>query len=160
MDRLRRRSMRRHAQVVVLAALLVAVPLVLAGWNEWRKRAGEHILIRVEPVDPYDPFRGEYVALGYRISRVSHPDAEVVYVRLHRDGIAWTGSRAVATRPASGTFIRGRVHGGSIDYGIETFYVQEGTARRYEKAVAHRRLYADVVLHDDGSAQLDDLVIR
>jgi hypothetical protein len=39
MDRLRRRSMRRHAQVVVLAALLVAVPLVLAGWNEWRTPA-------------------------------------------------------------------------------------------------------------------------
>jgi uncharacterized membrane-anchored protein len=152
--------MRRHAQIVALAALLVAVPLVLVGWNEWRKRSGEHVLIRVEPVDPYDPFRGEYVALSYRISRVPHPSAGVVYVPLHRDGVAWTGTRAVAKRPASGTFIRGRVDEGAIDFGIETFYVQEGTARRYENAVRDRRLYADVVLHDDGSAQLDDLVIR
>jgi uncharacterized membrane-anchored protein len=152
--------MRRHAQIFALAALLVAVPLVLVGWNEWRKRGGEHVLIRVEPVDPYDPFRGEYVALSYRISRVPHPDEEVVYVPLHRVGVGWTGSRAVATRPPSGTFIRGRAHGGTIDFGIETFFVQEGTARRYEEAVSARRLYADVVLHDDGSAQLDDLVIR
>lgn len=152
--------MRRHTQIVALAALLVAVPLVLVGWNEWRKHSGEHVLIRVEPVDPYDPFRGEYVALSYGISRVPHPDTDVVYVPLHRDGIAWTGSRGVAKRPESGTFIRGRAHGDTIDFGIETFFVQEGTARRYENAISNRRLYADVVLHDDGTAQLDDLVIR
>jgi uncharacterized membrane-anchored protein len=152
--------MRRHAPIAALAALLVAVPLVLVGWNEWRRHGGEHVLIQVEPVDPYDPFRGEYVALSYRISRVPHPDADVVYVPLHREGIAWTGSRAVAARPASGTFIRGRVHEGRIDFGIETFFVQEGTARRYENALFDRRLYADVVLHDDGSAQLDDLEIH
>jgi uncharacterized membrane-anchored protein len=152
--------MRRHTQIVVLAALLVAVPLVLVGWNEWRKRSGEHVLIRVEPVDPYDPFRGEYVALSYRISRVPHPDSDVVYVPLHRDGIEWTGSRGVAKRPESGTFIRGRVQDGTIHFGIETFFVQEGTARRYQDAILDRRLYADVVVHDDGSAQLDDLVIR
>jgi uncharacterized membrane-anchored protein len=152
--------MTRHASIAALAAALVAVPLGLAGWSEVRKHTGKHVLIQVQPVDPYDPFRGEYVALSYRISRVPHPDTDVVYVPLRRDGIAWTGSRAVAERPESGTFIRGRVHEGTIDYGIETFYVQEGTARRYENAILDRRLYADVVLHDDGSAQLDDLEIQ
>jgi uncharacterized membrane-anchored protein len=152
--------MKRHTQIAVLVALLVAVPLVLAGWNEWRKRGGEHVLLRVEPVDPHDPFRGEYVALTYRISRVPHPPSGVVYVRLHRENGAWTGDRAVAERPTSGTFIRGRVRGGSIHYGIESFFVREGTARRYEQAVSERRLYADVVLDDDGSALLDDLEIR
>ena len=152
--------MSRHASIAVLAAALVAVPLALAGWSEVRKHNGKHVLIQVQPVDPYDPFRGEYVALSYRIARVPHPDTDVVYVPLHRDGIAWTGSRAVAERPASGTFIRGRVREGTIRYGIEAFYVQEGTARRYENAMFDRRLYADVVLHDDGSAQLDGLEIR
>jgi uncharacterized membrane-anchored protein len=152
--------MRRHVQIAALAALLVAVPLALVGWNEWRKRGGEHVLLQVQPVDPHDPFRGEYVALTYRISRVPHPASGVVYVPLHREGDVWTGDRAMRERPAAGTFIRGHVRGGSIHYGIESFFVREGTARRYEQAVFERRLYADVVLDDDGNALLDDLVIR
>src|SRR4051794_2407854 len=102
----------RRASIAVLAAALVAVPLAFAGWSEWRQHTGRHVLLQGRPTDPHDPSRGEYVALGYPISRVPHPDADVVYVPLHRDGIAWTGSHAVATRPDGGTYIRGRVDEG------------------------------------------------
>jgi hypothetical protein len=52
------------------------------------------------------------------------------------------------------------VDSGRIEYGIETFYVEEGKAIEYERAIARGNLYADVALDDDGGAQLDDLVVR
>lgn len=72
-----------------------------------------------------------------------------------------TARRRARIAQTATSFIRGRVRrGGSIEYGIETFYVEEGQARRYEQAMFDRRLYSDVVLDDDGKARLKDLVIR
>ena len=154
--------MRRYAPLVALAIVLVAVPLAFVARDELAKSRGQHVLLRVEPIDPHDILRGEYVALSYRISRLgsSPRPSGVVYVPLHKEGVAWTGDHTVDSKPDDGTFIRGRATDGRIVYGIEAFDVQEGTARRYERAVLTRRLYADVVLDDDGKARLDDLVIR
>lgn len=153
----------RRAGFAALVAALVLVPLALIAWNEYRLSSGERILLRVQPVDPDDPFRGEYVDLTYPISRLDTGGAErgtTVYVPLRKRGRAWTGDRVAREKPDEGTFIRGRVSSSGIRYGIETFFVEEGEARRYERAMAERRLLADVVLDDDGDAQLDDLVIE
>jgi uncharacterized membrane-anchored protein len=143
----------------LLVGVQALVPLGLAGWNE-AFPAKRHVLIQVQPVDPHDLMRGEYVALSYDISRL-HAPAGTVYVPLHRVDGAWRGSGAVTEKPDGGTFIRGRSDGsGHVEYGIETFYVPEGTARRYENAVFQRRLYAKVALAADGRARLEALVVR
>jgi uncharacterized membrane-anchored protein len=143
----------------LLVGAQALVPLGLAGWNE-SFPAKRHVLLQVQPIDPHDLMRGEYVALSYGISRLSAP-AGTVYVPLYRAGGAWTGSGAVTEQPDGGTFIRGRSDGsGRIDYGIETFYVPEGEAHGYESAVASRRLYAQVALAGDGRPRLERLVIR
>jgi len=148
---------------VLLVAGLVAVPLATIGWKEYRLSTGERVLLRVQPVDPVDPFRGEYVALSYGISRLTLASpriGETVYVPLRRDGGEWRGGRISRERPPRGLFIRGRVKPSGIEYGIETFYVEEGTAIEYERAIRRGRLYAQVAIDDDGGAQLDDLVVR
>jgi uncharacterized membrane-anchored protein len=152
----------RKIGFVALVAALVLVPLGLIAWNEYRLSSGERITLRVQPVDPNDPFRGEYVALTYPISRLETRAARpgtTVYVPLRKAGRAWTGDLVIFEKPPSGTFIRGRVTGSGIRYGIETFFVEEGEAARYERAIARGTLYAEVVLDDDGDAQLDELVI-
>jgi uncharacterized membrane-anchored protein len=151
----------RRAGFAALVAALVLVPLALIAWNEYRLSSGERIILRAQPVDPNDPFRGEYVDLTYSISRLDTRGAErgsTVYVPLRRRGRAWTGERVVRDKPDEGTFIRGRVSSFGIRYGIETFFVEEGEAPRYERAMARGRLLAEVVVDDDGDAQLDDLV--
>jgi uncharacterized membrane-anchored protein len=153
----------RKVGFVALVAALVLVPLTAIAWKEYRLSSGERILLRVQPVDPDDPFRGEYVDLTYPISRLHLGGAErgtTVYVPLRKRGRAWTGDHLVRDRPDEGTFIRGRVADFGIEYGIETFFVEEGQAQKYERAIAERRLYAEVVLDDDGDAQLDELVIE
>ena len=155
---------RRKLTFAAFLGVLLLVPLALIGWNEFRLASGEKVILHVQPVDPDDPFRGEYVALSYDISNVpverGTESGDTVYVVLHRQGRAWRGRRAVRERPGSGTFIRGRVSRGRIEYGIETFYVEEGKSPEYERAISRQELYAEVVLDDEGGAKLEDLIIR
>jgi uncharacterized membrane-anchored protein len=145
----------------ILLAALVAVPLGIAAWHEYRLSTGEKVVLQVQPVDPEDLFRGQYVVLSYDISRLATNAAPgaTVYVPLHQEGAVWTGSQVLEEKPDRGTFIRGRVASPGIRYGIETFYVEEGQGPKYEAAMARQSLYAHVVLDDDGGAELDDLTL-
>jgi len=159
----------RRVQLLVLAAVVAAGPLLYAGWSELQLHRGRHVLLRVMPVDPIDPLHGEYVALGYPFSSVAlrgAHDGDTVYVPLERTAAGvWSGRAATATRPGHGVFLRGRVAhawsgGATVRYGIEAFYVRQGTARRYEQAVLQHSLYADVVVAEGGHARLATVLVR
>jgi len=150
----------RRAVFWVLVAAQALVPFGIAGLNETRLAGSTDVLLRVQPVDPHDPFRGEYMALSYPISSLQAP-AGTVYVPLYRTGDEWVGYLPTSVKPRGGTYIRGRSSGsGRIAFGIETFYVREGTARRYEDALFAHRLYARVAIDGDGQGRLRELVIR
>jgi uncharacterized membrane-anchored protein len=156
---------RKHWPFLALVVVLALVPIGIVAWKELELGGSRHVLLRVQPVDPQDLFRGEYVALSYPISRLQHADArpgDRVWVPLNRQpGGAWAGSRALVEEPDDGTFIRGRMGvGGTIEYGIESFFVEDTTAPRYERAVARGRLYAKVALDDNGDATLRELIVR
>ena len=148
-------------QVLVLAAMTVMriVPLV----------TGDTILLHVVPVDPRDMFRGDYVILSYEFSRpaadstapTAHPRlCTCNWSRKPTAGIgAWPAS--VAQRPAQGKFLRGKVTGWNrVEFGIESYYVQEGQGRQYEQAIRNRRLSAEVSVTGDGQAVLKGLHIE
>lgn len=151
----------------VLLGSLLAVPIGMTAWSEVRLATGRRVLLEVRPVDPNDPFRGEYVALTYPISRTPLPPGaqvgDTVYVGLFPDGATWRAAGSAGKQPPSGElpFIRGHVAPGNvIFFGIETFYVEEGRAREYEEAIVRGAVVADVVLDGDGGARLADLLIR
>src|SRR5215210_1183022 len=56
------------AQIMILLGMIAlrAIPLV----------TGQTVLVRVEPVDPRDLFRGDYVILSYEFSRVPREGIE------------------------------------------------------------------------------------
>jgi uncharacterized membrane-anchored protein len=145
-------------------ALQVAVPAAVAGMRARDVASAQHVLLRVEPVDPRDPFRGQYVALSYEISALPHNGGEgdAAYVRLHRNSSAWTGVSAGTHEPPARDrpYIRGRIEDGRLVFGIERFYTSEDAAPRYGDALAQHRLYADVALGRGGRATLTRLVIR
>jgi len=155
--------MTRRTAFWVLVALQALVPVAMAGLREADVAFGQHVLLRVEPVDPRDPFRGQYVALRYSIGAYVPPGSVTgtrVYVPLHRDGDVWTGTFATTSRPDGGTYIRGQVRGGRIEFGIEQYYADEDEARELGTALAERRVYADVALGSTGRATLTRLVVR
>jgi uncharacterized membrane-anchored protein len=147
----------------VFVALQALVPVAIAGVREVDVAGAEHVLLPAEPADPRDPFRGQYVAVRYRIGDLAPPrlsDGTTVYVPLYRGGETWTGTFATTTEPDRGPFIRGRVYEGRIEFGIEQLYVPEEEAHRYDQALVEGRVYADVALGHHGRATLRRLVIR
>jgi uncharacterized membrane-anchored protein len=166
------------------AALVVAAAQIgfLAAMIEGRAailRDGKTVLLKVEPVDPRDLLRGDYVRLGYAISTLDRSlfgatvsDDEIasgtpVMVRLApgEDGL-WqaVSARPAATEiePAPGAVdIRGRVNAsfaaiGSvrIDYGIERFYLPEGEGLAIERDLGVRPFRMLVAVGADGTAQI------
>ena len=139
-------------------------------------RSGEPVLLRVVPVDPRDMFRGDYVTLSYEFSRIPPKGiAGLTFERRRLQGFVGgqdclCDARARGGRQtlASGnvqyrTAHRRQVHPrhvgrmGNIEFGIESFYVEEGQGKQYEQAVRDRKLSADVVVTSDGQAALRGL---
>ena len=151
-------------QMCVLGSMIVQHGAVLV--------MGDSILLRVVPVDPRDPLRGDYVILRYTFSNLwpqgsgqwdeSHAAAEVfVTLEPESDGKHWRGTSASWTRPTSGRFIRGTVRNSwSLEFGIEAFFVQEGQGKEYESARNAQRLSAEIALTRDGTASLKRLVLE
>jgi len=146
------------AQLLLVAGLLSPALLDSVGAQE--------VILETAPVDPRDLLRGQYLTLGYRVSRVQAgpdvKDGQVAYVPLEkgRSGV-WTGERAVANRPETGVFLRGRVQRISADqanlnYGIERFYLSEEAAR-VEEGRGAAGLRARVRVAPSGRARLLEL---
>jgi hypothetical protein len=173
-----------HERPILIAAVLFQV-LVLFGMMAPRGTTlmtGDTILLRVVPVDPRDLLRGDYVTLGYDISRVpaggvqglfTHPQGgkagysvagRVVYVTLvpEPDAQHYRGGPVSINPPGPGVkYIRGTLADEfRIRFGIESYFVQEGKGKEYEDAIRSRRLSAEVALSPDGSAVLRGLRIE
>lgn len=148
---------------------------------------GREIALQVIPIDPRDVFRGEYVILGYDISQLqTPPDADAraeqkfargqaVFVTLqpNADG-NWTSKALSSTYPAdvaaSDVVLRGTVRSRfartaegdtavAIRYGIESYFVPEGTGKALEDSVREKKIQALVAVGSDGTAALKGLVI-
>jgi uncharacterized membrane-anchored protein len=164
------------------------VALVQAGalaWMIWERASllahGREIVLDVVPVDPRSLFRGDYVILGYDISRfdnapgvASPPRGATVYVTIAKDAAGkWRVAGASAEHPGSvapgQVVLKGRVdYAGvsgdgkpaptGVDYGIESFFVPEGAGRELEKLVRERKLSAVIAVDEAGNAGIKGLM--
>lgn len=101
---------------LVLLQLIILASLI--GMKQWTIRTGDHILLKATPVDPRELFRGDYVALGYDISRIPRRlwdgegfrKGDAVSVTLSRTGRFWEVESVRKSPPEQGTlFLKGRV---------------------------------------------------
>lgn len=162
------------AQLLILGGMIVvqAVPLVY----------GETIVLQVNPIDPRDPFRGDYVILDYEINRnaaaemLHGPGANqrrltrnlidrTIYVTLEPDpdGKHLRAGKVGLERPVNGKYICGRFTNDNrqpIQFGIEAFYVQEGKGLKLEKLRNSRKLSAEIALSPWGQAKLRRLIVE
>lgn len=137
--------MKRIALIVVVA-LQALFLLASAAVNEYRLGFGRTILLQAHRADPRDLLRGDFLILGYGISELDPALADQpissftagtpVYVVLAKHGEFLEAIRASKTPPQrkpGEVVIRGVCRGGgqtqtlSIDYGLERYYVREGT---------------------------------
>ncbi|MGA2797590.1 MAG: GDYXXLXY domain-containing protein [Thermoguttaceae bacterium] len=169
-----------HELPLIIGGIILQL-VVLVGMIAMRLApllTGDTILLRVVPVDPRDIFRGDYVTLGYECSRIpaqgiaglrnyqnydfSKVQGQTVYVALapEPDGKHWRPEQYSTERPKQGIYLRGQIQGRQIQYGIESYFVQEGKGRDYENAVRNRKLSAKISVTAGGEAVIRDLLIE
>lgn len=91
---------------------------------------GDEVRLRVEPVDPIDPFRGAYVDLGYPDLQhdVPEDDRGTVFVSLaEREGV-WVGEAWSRDRPAQGRYLTCDDRAWQVRCGIESLFLPQDDA--------------------------------
>jgi uncharacterized membrane-anchored protein len=170
---------RERPLLLVAAAAQVVVLVGMIGLHSLPLLRGKTVLLQVRPVDPRDVFRGDYVTLTYEFSRLpvnaipglphdnvnesGRLQGRTVYLQLiaEADGIRYRGGAYSLTPPAEGLFLRGTLTGwNQIDFGIDRYFLQEGTGHKYEEAIRSRRLWAQVAVAPDGQAMVTGLKIE
>ncbi|WP_045835804.1 GDYXXLXY domain-containing protein [Hyphomicrobium sp. 99] len=150
-------------------------------------KTGREITLAVQPLDPRDIFRGDYVTLGYDISglKKSTTETDPDFSGLSRGSMAyvtlapapdgkWTethvGSRYPSQVAPGEVVLKGRVkyvwNAGNdaemtiqVRYGIENYFVPEGTGRALEDKVRSHEIKAIVAVASDGTAALKGLIV-
>jgi len=147
----------------VAVAVAVLVQAALVAWAVQPQLSprltGTDHRLAVEPVDPYDPFRGAYVQLDYPGLPAEAPGSGRFHVPLVRDGSLWKGTAPVRTRPEP-PYLTCEARGGFLDCGLDSFFASEDRARALEQDVTAGRLAAVIRVDDQGRAALIDLEHR
>jgi uncharacterized membrane-anchored protein len=149
-------------QTIALAYMIMDRQAVL--------NAARVVTLKVTPVDPMDPLRGEFVILSYDISRLTTGElqgddqfnsTDTVFVTLEKKAETW-GPVAVGHRPIAtpgGVVIKGTVSRADtgtlwVGYGIESFFVPQGMGRDIETERQKGDLTADIAIDTQGRAAI------
>lgn len=162
--------MSHRLKIVLAVAFQLLILAAIAGARQWTLATGTEVMLETVPVDPRDLFRGDYVTLNYRISTLNRQQlgssdefvpGQTVYVGLEKREKYWEAV-SLGRRPPTGTFLRGTVVSRAetsmrVSYGIESYFVPEGTGRRIERI--REPLSVEVVVGRDGSAVIRRIFI-
>ncbi len=157
--------------LLVGAQVLYVLGVAAAGYAT--QALGQHLVLSTRPIDPRDLLYGDFVRLHYGISEVpgrlwrdlATPPRrrQRVYVLLTAgpDSLSTAiGVYATAPRPAANqAVLRGWVtdvyrHSLGLRYGLERYYVPEGSGLRLEKAGRTRPLRVSVSVAPWGQARI------
>ena len=174
---------------IAIAVVALGQAAVL-GWMIWDRTSllanGREVVLEVIPVDPRSLFRGDYVILGYDISRFDsagrrrsrRSETRRIISRSRKSRWRQLAGRRRRQRAARRRASRrGRDQGPrrlrqparrpigrktrpivGLHYGIESFFVPEGTGRELEKMVGDKKISAVIAVDDDGNAAIKGLM--
>jgi uncharacterized membrane-anchored protein len=168
---------RGHLSRVVAAVLASLALLGVAVWPQLSARlTGEEVVLRVQPVDPIDPFRGAYVELDYPdlpSQQFSETDPQTdeeqealdatrgtAYVPLTRQGEVWVGGEVRRTAPSEGLYLTCDDSSWRLRCGIESWFLPQSEAKALADAVRDGRALATVRVDGSGNAALVAITTR
>lgn len=176
-------------RIALAAVALLQIGVLMKGVFDRQSllTTGREIITAVEPVDPRDLFRGDYVILGYNFSRIKKADIAAsspfenlrpddnAYITLRKgEGNVWFPISVEAESPGrttsdSDVVIKGRVSNrwwsgntsteANFTYGIERYYVPEGTGKALEQKVRDKTVEAILAVGPDGTAAIKGIIV-
>ncbi|MEZ5091238.1 GDYXXLXY domain-containing protein [Nocardioides sp.] len=157
------------AWMKVAAVLVVQLGLVAVGVAPQvsARTTGEEYLLRVQPYDPIDPFRGAYVDLSYPDLALNVPDegdleadGTTVYLVLREKDGVWVSDGAVTERPDDGPYLTCDHHSWRLRCGIESYFLPQDQAASFDELVGSGQAVAVVRIDGRGHAALVDVRSR
>jgi uncharacterized membrane-anchored protein len=177
----------RWPLLIIVALIQSAALLKIVYDRDKLLKTGREVMLPVHPLDPRDVFRGDYVTLGYDFTSIrksgvpAQADFETLrsgsdaYVTLHPDAAGTWAVAAVTPGyprdlPPGDVVLRGRVKSVwradsnadaqlTLMYGIESYFVPEGTGRALEDKVREHKISAIVAVDSSGTAALKGLLV-
>lgn len=160
--------------ILPLFALVALLQLAAPGYTIWRQERtlafGQAFTFRTEPVDPYDAFRGRFVALGFRdayprtLEGVTPEAGKTVYTSLavDVDGFAVLDA-ASDTPPTDRPYLKTKwAFDGRVVLPFDRYYLDELEASEAERVYREKARDENAALHVrilDGNWALENLYI-
>ena len=168
--------MNKKKLTIAVIVLWVLITLFIVIKNEYIIASGKEVLLETVPVDPRDMLMGDYVILNYKIGQLPlkyfyYKNGEEVYVTLKQNERNIASLNKILTeKPENEFFIKGKISscnttipffrtGRCINYGIESYYVKEGTGRELENNLRQGALVRTVI-NKHGEAKVKGFVNR
>ena len=165
---------KRKIWFTLAVAFQMVVLIVIAGSFYAIDVFGKEVTLTTEPVDPRDLFYGDYVILRYDIQTLDQslwkeakePERnQKVFVKLEPDGAIYTASGIYAHKPATASheivmqarflYERSFNHEYFFDYGLERYYIPEGTGQDIEEQ--REGMTVDILIAPWGQAKIKQL---
>ncbi len=155
--------MERKTLFYLIVGLQILFLLGMISMKQSTVLFGQKILLKPVPIDPTDPFRGDYVTISYEISRLDlsilPPDVkggDTLYVSLQNTGEYW-GAAFADRKRHGGIELKGVVNYVSgneawVEYPIDSYFVPKGEGTRdelrdFEKLLVEVRVWgSDAVI--------------
>ena len=125
--------MNRYKRLIITLAVLMGIAGSFILYLSYPLLTGTTVILKTQPVDPFDIFRGQYLTISYEISRVNlsenTKEGNTVYVSLKEsEDKIWHADKVLLNKPESGVFIRGTAkqtfRGLAVEYGIEQYFFE------------------------------------
>lgn len=174
---------KRAKQLVLACSLPVLILLGLCITPIYTMLTGEEMILQTKPLDPSDPFRGDYVTLRYEaeevpvglvdkavVTRLQNQGGQFdVYVLMEKKKGVHTPTRVTLEKPEKGIFLKATINytdkdnqGQDIaflDYNLDNYYLEDNTGTEWEKASAKGEILAKLKVNN-GYAVLTDITTK
>lgn len=173
----------RAKQLVLACSLPVLILLGLCITPIYTMLTGEEMILQTKPLDPSDPFRGDYVTLRYEaeeipvglvdkavVNRMQNQGGPFeVYVLMVKKMGVHTPKRVTLEKPDKGLFLKGTINYidkenqgqeiANLEYNLDNYYLEDNTGTEWEKASAKGEILAKLKVNN-GYAVLTDITTK
>lgn len=150
-------------RLILGLAVLLGIAGAFSLYLSWPLLTGTTVILKTQPVDPFDVLRGQYITINYEISMVNLPteakEGDIIYVSLKEgDDKIWHAEKASLGKPESGIFIKGTARkswrGMIVEYGIEQYFFERNAE------LPRQDLTVEVKISSSGQARISKLLYQ
>ena len=154
--------MNQYKRLIIALTVLIGIAGVFILYLSFPLLAGKTIILKTQPVDPFDLLRGQYLIINYEISGIDLPAdvkaGDTVYVSLKEgEDKIWRAEHVSLSKLESEVFIRGTAknswRGLVVEYGIEQYFFERD-------AHVPRMDSAKVKVDSSGQARIVELLMN